>query len=115
MRKLEGEQLRIRVFIGESDLHHGRPLYQALVELLRKEHMAGATVLRGILGFGAKSHMHAAHLLALSQDMPLVIEVVDTQEHIDNVLPKVEAMMEDGLITFEQVHVMRYGRNGDTE
>ena len=109
MRTLDGEQVLMRIFIGESDAHDGQPLYQALVELFRREKLAGATVLRGILGFGARSHLHAAHLLRLSQDLPIVVEVVDSQEDLDRVFPQIEEMIGDGLITLENVRVLRYG------
>ena len=108
MRELSGKSILMRIFIGESDKHQGKPLYQLLVEMLKRENLAGATVLRGILGFGAKSHLHTAHILRLSQDMPIVIEAVDTQEHIERVLPEVEKLMGDGLITIEDVQVLRY-------
>ena len=108
MRKLNGKSVLMRIFIGESDKQQGKPLYQALVEMLRREKIAGTTVLRGILGFGAKSHLHTAHILRLSQDLPIVIEVVDSQENIDRVLPEVEKMMGDGLLTLEEVKVLKY-------
>jgi len=108
MRVLEGEQVLMRVFVGEGDWRDGRPLYKVLVEMLRREKLAGATVLRGILGFGAKSHIHSAHLLRLSQDLPIVVEVVDTEDNINRVMPKIDEMIEEGLVTIEKVHVMRY-------
>jgi len=108
MRKLNGESVLMRIFIGESDKHQGKPLYQAVVEMLRREKIAGATVLRGILGFGAKSHLHTAHILRLSQDMPIIIEIVDSPDNIDRVLPEIERMMGGGLITMEKVRVLRY-------
>lgn len=108
MRILDGDQMLMRIFIGEADRYHGQPLYQALVEIFRKEKLAGATVLRGILGFGAKSHLHTAHLLRLSQDLPIVVEVVDSDENIQRVLPKIDEMVREGLITMEKVRVLRY-------
>lgn len=115
MRVLDGEQVLMRIFIGESDKHGGRPLYQELVEMFRREHVAGATVFRGILGFGAKSHMHAAHLLRLSQDLPILIEVVDTQENIDRILPMLDGVVSEGLITLEKARVILYapGKKGN--
>ena len=110
MRVLEGDQILMRIFIGEADKCQGKPLYQALVELFRREKLAGATVLRGIVGFGAKSHLHTTHLLRLSQDLPVVVEVVDTQEALDRIMPQVDAMVADGLITTEKVHVVRYAK-----
>lgn len=108
MRVLDGEQILMRVFIGEDDRLGGAPLYRALVEFLREQKIAGATVLRGILGFGAKSHLHTTHVLRLSQDLPMVIEVVDTEEHIESILPKLDEMVTEGLITLEKVRVLRY-------
>ena len=111
MRVLEGDQVLMRIFIGEADKWHGKPLYQALVELFRREKLAGATVLRGIVGFGAKSHLHTTQLLRLSQALPVVVEVVDTQESLDRVMPQVDEMVADGLITTEKVHVVRYAQS----
>lgn len=98
----------LRIFIGESDTYEGRPLYQAIVELLRGEGLAGATVLRGIEGFGKSSRLHTAHILRLSEDLPLVIECVDTREKIEAVLPRLDAMIGDGLVTMERVDVRVY-------
>jgi PII-like signaling protein len=108
MRVLEGEQWLVRIFIGESDRWHGRPLADALVERLRREGFAGATVLRGLAGFGARSVVHTSHLLELSQDLPLVIEVVDTEEHARRLEPILDEMVADGLVTLEKVRVLRY-------
>jgi PII-like signaling protein len=108
LRVLEGDQWMVRIFIGESDRWKGRPLADALVERLRKEAFAGATVLRGLAGFGARSVVHTAHLLELSQDLPLVIEVVDTDEHIKRLEPILEEMVADGLVTLEKVKVLKY-------
>jgi PII-like signaling protein len=103
----------LRIFIGESDAYDGRPLYQAIVETLRREGMAGTTVLRGIEGFGKSSRLHAAHILRLSEDLPIVIECVDTDDKIEAVLPTLDAMIGDGLITLERVEVRVYRANGD--
>lgn len=108
MRKIEGEQVLMRIFIGESDKWIHRPLYTALLELFRSKGLAGATVLRGVAGFGATSILHTAGIFRLSADLPLVIEVVDSQEHLDAVLPEVDRMMGGGLITMEKVRVLRY-------
>ncbi len=108
MQVLNGEQVLMRIFIGEADKHGMQPLYTALVALFRKQKLAGATVIRGISGYGAKSHMHTAHLLRLSQDLPIIIEVVDSQEKIDRVLPLIDPMVKEGLITMEKVNVIRY-------
>ena len=108
MRVLEGEQWLVRIFIGESDRWHGRPLADALVERLRKEGFAGVTVLRGLAGFGARSVVHTTHLLELSHDLPLVLEVVDTEQQVKRLEPILDEMVADGLVTLEKVRVLRY-------
>jgi PII-like signaling protein len=104
----EGEGKLLRIFIGESDKHGRKPLYQAIVEMLREEGMAGATVLRGIEGFGANSHLHTARILRLSEDLPVVIEVADTEERIEAVIPRLDEMVTDGMVTLEKVEVVTY-------
>jgi len=101
----------LRIFIGESDRYEGRPLYQAIVEALRKAGLAGATVLRGIEGFGKSSHLHTAHILRLSEDLPIVIECVDTYDRIESIFPTLDAMIGDGLVTMERVEVRVYRAN----
>jgi PII-like signaling protein len=108
MRALEGEQVLVRILIGESDKWHHQPLHLALLERLRREGFAGATVLRGVGGFGAKSVLHTTHLLRLSQDLPMVIEVVDTQTQVDRLLPILDEMVTEGLVTLEKARVIRY-------
>jgi len=108
MRVLDGEQSLVRVFIGESDKWHHRPLSDALLERLRKEGFAGATVFHGVAGFGAHSVMHTAHILRLSEDLPVLIEIVDTDEHVQRLLPILEEMVLEGLVTVEKVRVLRY-------
>jgi PII-like signaling protein len=108
MTKLVGENVLMRIFIGEGDKFGHRPLFEALVELLKREGFAGATVLRGIAGFGAHSVYHTDKLLRLSQDLPVIVEVVDTQENVERVMPKIDEMMCGGLITIEKVTVTRY-------
>jgi hypothetical protein len=108
MRVLEGDQWLVRIFVGESDRWQGRPLVQALLERLRKEGFAGATVFRGLAGFGARSVVHTSRLLELSQDLPLVVEVVDTEEHVQKLEPILDEMVADGLVTLEKVRVLRY-------
>lgn len=103
-----GEGKLVRIFIGESDKHDGKPLYQAIVEMLRSEGMAGATVLRGIEGFGARSHLHTHRILRLSEDLPIVIEAVDRAERIDAILPKLDELVADGMVTVERVEVIAY-------
>jgi PII-like signaling protein len=108
MRVLDGEQILVRIFIGESDKWHHTPLHHALVERLRKEGFAGATVTHGIAGFGAHSVVHTTHLLDLSTDLPVVIEVVDDQAHCDRLVEILDEMMDGGLVTMEKVRVLRY-------
>lgn len=98
----------LRIFIGEADKWHGKPLYEAIVYKARELHMAGATVLRGPMGFGAKSRLHTTKILRLSEDLPIVIEIVDAKEKIDAFLPHVDEMVRDGLVTIEPVHVIKY-------
>lgn len=106
--KLEGTGLLVRIYLGENDHWHGKPLYQAIVERLRERGLAGATVLRGIEGFGAKQHLHSTRILSLSEDLPILIEAVDHEEKIRAVLPELDEMLGDGLITVEKVEVMTY-------
>lgn len=108
MGRLEGEQMLMRIFVGEADRWENRPLYKALVELFRREGFAGATVLRGVTGFGATSVLHTDSLLCLSQDLPLVIEVVDAEEKIEAILPRLDEMLQGGMITLEKARVIRY-------
>ena len=112
MRVLHGEQILVRVFIGESDRWHHQPLHVALIERLRKEGFAGATVLRGVGGFGANSRIHTAKILRLSEDLPILIEIVDTEDKIRQALPELDDMMEasggGGLITLEFAEIIKY-------
>ncbi|MCR4294886.1 MAG: DUF190 domain-containing protein [Elusimicrobia bacterium] len=106
--KLEGDQRLLRVFIGERDRWNGLPLYEAIVNEARALGMAGATVLKGFLGYGAKAHIHTAKLLDLSEDLPIVVEIVDTEANVKKLLPKLDAMVQEGLVTTEKVHVILY-------
>jgi PII-like signaling protein len=106
--RLEGEGKLLRIFVGESDRWHGKPLYEAIVQLARQQGMAGATVLRGLEGFGADSHLHTARILRLSEDLPIVIEMVDTAERIDAILPLLDPMIGEGMVTVERVHIVSY-------
>ena len=108
MKVLQGQQTLMRIFIGEQKKYEHKPLYRAIVEMLRKEKLAGATVLRGIAGFGTDSQLRSLNLLALSQDLPMVIECVETRENIDRIMPKIDEMVTDGLVTLEKVEVIRY-------
>jgi len=106
--KLEGEKQLLRIFIGESDRWEGRPLYEAIVRKAREAGMAGATVLRGLEGFGAASRIHTVHILRLSMDLPIVIEIIDSEERIQSLLPELDRMVGEGMITMEKVHVIAY-------
>jgi hypothetical protein len=98
----------LRIFIGESDRYNGKPLYEAIVNLARERSMAGATVLRGILGFGAHSRIHSAKILRLSEDLPIVVEIVDKAERIEAILPEIDEMIREGLATLEDIQVIFY-------
>jgi len=106
--KLPEEGTLLRIFIGESDTWRGRPLYEQIVLKARELNLAGATVVRGIMGFGADSRMHAAKILRLSEDLPIVIEVVDTEENLKKLQPFLDKTVEEGLITLEKVRVIKY-------
>ena len=106
--RFKGERTLMRIFIGESDKHEGKPLYEALVQLFRVRGLAGATVLRGISGFGSTSHVKTEKVLRLSLDLPIIIEVVETEEAIQSVLPDLDRMIGGGLITLERANVIMY-------
>lgn len=108
MRVLSGEQVLVRVFIGESDKWQHRPLASALVERLRREGFAGATVFHGIAGFGAHSVLHTASILRLSEDLPIVIEIVDSEERMPRLTEILDEMVTEGLVTMEKVRVLKY-------
>jgi PII-like signaling protein len=106
--RFEGERTLMRIHIGESDRWHRKPLYEAIVELLRREKLSGATVLRGVGGFGSSSVYHTDKVLRLSQDLPIVIEVVEATERIEQILPQLDQMIGGGLVTLEKVRVILY-------
>jgi PII-like signaling protein len=106
--KLPEEGMLLRIFIGESDRVNGKPLYESIVLKARELNLAGATVFRGIMGFGADSRMHTAKILQLSEDLPVVIELVDTQENLDKLMPFLDEHVTEGLVTMEQVRVVKY-------
>ncbi len=109
---LKGEAKLLRIFVGESDRYLGRPLYEAIVLKAREAGLAGASVFRGIMGFGGHSRIHAARVLRLSEDLPVMIEIVDLPEKIEAFLPTLDAMITEGLVTLERVEVVWYrGRN----
>lgn len=103
------QSLLLRIFIGEDDREDGRPLYEAIVLKAREMHLAGATVLRGGLGYGHSSRLHTTKILRLSEDLPLVVEIVDSEEKINSFLPVLDAIMTSGLVTLEKVQVLHYG------
>lgn len=105
---LKGERVLMRIHIGERDRHDGKPLYEAIVNMLRNRGYAGATVFRGVMGFGASGRMSADHMELLSFDLPLVIECVDTQEKIEAILPDIDRIIDAGLITLERAKVILY-------
>jgi len=106
--KFEGERTLMRVHIGESDKWHGKSLHEAIVEMFRKEGFSGATVLRGVGGYGGSSVYHTDKILRLSQDLPIVVEVIESTERIEKILPRLDEMVEGGLITLEKVRVILY-------
>lgn len=106
--QIEGDARRVSIYIGEADRHGGISLHDAIVELLRREGCAGATVLRGVAGFGRSSRIHTASILRLSQDLPIVVEWVDSPERVDRVLPLLEPLVQGGLLTIESVRVVKY-------
>lgn len=106
--KIPQDGYLLRVFIGESDRWHGKPLYEAIVLKARELNLAGATVLRGPMGFGANSRLHTTKILRLSEDLPMVIEIVDSKEKLDAFMPHVDAMVQEGLVTLERVQVIKY-------
>ncbi len=106
--KIEGKAKVLSIYIGEGDHLHHRPLYQVIVEKLRESALAGATVMRGIEGYGRHSRIHTAAILRLSEDLPILIQVVDTEERIASVMPFIEEMVSDGLVTLEDVDVIIY-------
>lgn len=106
--KLDGEGELLRIFLGESDRHGGRPLHEVIVQKAREAGLAGATVLRGVLGYGARSRIHTARILRLSEDLPLVVEIVDRAERIEAFLPLLDGLVQDGMITVEKVRVIAY-------
>lgn len=111
--KIEGEGRLLRIFVGDSDRWHGQPLFEAIVQRAHDEGLAGATVLRGMEGFGAHSRIHTTKILRLSQDLPVVVEIVDRPERIEGFLPLLDEMVEEGMITVETVQIIAY-RSGRT-
>jgi hypothetical protein len=113
--KISEEGQLLRIFIGESDRWQGKPLYEAIVLKAREMGIAGATMLRGLMGFGAASRIHTAKILRLSEDMPIVIEIVDSADKIDALLPIIDEMVEEGMVTLEKVRVIQYRHKAKVE
>jgi uncharacterized protein len=112
--QIPNDAVLLRVFIGENDRYRTKPLYEAIVLTAREMHMAGATVLRGPMSFGKSSRLHSARVQRLSEDLPMVVEMVDSQEKINEFLPVLDGMLGSGLITVEKVQVLQYGESADT-
>ncbi|MBI4249630.1 MAG: DUF190 domain-containing protein [Elusimicrobia bacterium] len=106
--KIPSDGKLLRIFVGEADRWDGLPLYEAIVHEAKRQGLAGATAIKGFMGFGCKSHMHTAKLLRLSEDLPVIIEIVDSEEKINRLLPKLDEMVWEGLITLEKVQVVMY-------
>src|SRR5688572_2820566 len=113
--KTEGEGLRLRIFVGESDRWEGRPLYECIIRAAREQGLAGATALRGIEGFGANDRIHTVKVLRLSEDLPIVIEIVDRQDRIAAFLPTIDNMIGEGTLTLEKVHLITYRRDAQPD
>ena len=110
--KLAQDGQLLRIFIGEADTWHGRPLYEAIIFKAREQGIAGATMLRGLMGYGATSRIHTAKILRLSEDLPVIIEIVDSRDKIAAFLPVIDAMVQEGLVTLEKVQVIQYRSAG---
>jgi len=113
--KLQSDAYLLRIFIGESDRAEGKPLYEVIVKEARRRGLAGATVIRGFLGFGASSRIHTSKVLRLSEDLPVVIEIVDREDRINEFIPELDGMITEGLMTLEKIHVIAYRHNGKTD
>src|SRR5580700_2165616 len=107
--KIPREAVLLRIFFGENDKFHHQPLHEAIVLKAREMHLGGATVLRGHIGFGHSSRIHTTKILRLSQDLPVIVEIIDSQDKIDSFLPVLDGMMSSGLVTIEKVQVLQYG------
>lgn len=114
MPKIASQAKRLRIYIGESDRYQGRSLYQAIVEKAKSLDIAGATVFRGLMGYGANRRIHSAKILDLSSDLPLLVEIIDSQEYIEKLLPYLEEMVQKGMVTIEDIEVIKYGNKPPT-
>ncbi|MEJ5173394.1 MAG: DUF190 domain-containing protein [Hydrogenothermaceae bacterium] len=111
--KVQSEAVLLRIHIGEADKFEGKPLYKKILSVLRENKIAGATVIRGIAGFGKSTILHTASIIDISEDLPIIIEVIDREENINAVLPKIDDLIKDGLITMEKVKVIKYTSSKD--
>ena len=114
MPKIASQAKRLRIYIGESDRYQGRSLYQVIVEKAKSLDIAGASVFRGLMGYGANRRIHSAKILDLSSDLPLLVEIIDSQEYIEKLLPYLEEMVQKGMVTIEDVEVIKYGNKPPT-
>lgn len=114
MPKIASQAKRLRIYIGESDRYQGRALYQALVEKAKSLDIAGATVFRGLMGYGANRRIHTVHILDLSSDLPILVEMIDSEEYIDKLLPYLDEMVPKGMVTIEDIEVIKYGNKPPT-
>ncbi len=106
--KIPSEGILLRIFVAEADKHNGKPLYEEIILLARKMNLAGATAVKGFMGFGCKSHMHTTKLLRLSEDLPIIIEIVDNKNKIDNFLPHLDEMVKEGMVILEKANIILY-------
>ena len=106
--KLPKDGMLLRIYIGESDHYKGKPLYEQIVLKAREMNLAGSTVLKGIMGFGAHSHLHTTKILRLSEDLPVIVEIVDTEENLNKILPFLDETLQEGLVTLEKMHIVEY-------
>jgi len=106
--KIHEDAVILRIFFGEHDRHNGKPIYKLIVMKAKELKLAGATVIKGLMGFGAKSHLHTSNILTLSENLPVIVEIVDCKENIEKLLPFLDETIEDGLITMEDVKIIKY-------
>ncbi|SDE47334.1 DUF190 domain-containing protein [Sporomusa acidovorans] len=110
MPKITGTAKRLRIYIGERDRYAGKTLYQAIVEKAKELDLAGATVFRGLMGYGANSRIHTASIVDLSSDLPVLVEIVDSEEYINKFLPFLDQMVQEGLVILDDIEVIKYGK-----
>ena len=110
MAKIAAHAQRLRIYVGESDRWEGKPLYETIVRLAKEKDMGGATVLRGVMGYGANSRIHTASIVDLSSDLPVLVEIIDSEEYINKLLPYLDEMLEEGMITIDDIEVIKYGK-----